>query len=256
MRFRSWARSPWSVPAALVVGLALAGCGGSSSGGSTGPNVTAAHDTAAYLDTLASAAATAGYFDRNSLLSYPIAVFGEGVIPSAVSVSVDGSATAYQAAVVELVQQTAGASPMPSDSAFYLFAYTGTSVTELVFLALEVPNTLDNWADLSDSIANYNFTTGAQSATITLGGATSACSTLTTLANASDMLVGTTCRQGKASIAFNVAFDPDPPINPNSTYVLNATTVPYVRIVLPAGTGGTDHVIRRLSQHGRILISH
>jgi hypothetical protein len=256
MRFRSWAWSPWSVPATLVVGLALSGCGSSSSGGSIGPNVTAAHDTAAYLDTLASTAATDGYFDRNSLLSYPIAVFGEGVLPASVSVSVDGSATPYQAAVVELVQQTAGASPTPSDSAFYLFAYTGTSVTELVFLAIVAPDTLDNWADLSDSIANYNFTNGAQSATVTPGGATTSCNTLTTLSNASDMLLNSTCKYGKASISFDVTFAPDPPINPNSTYVLNATTVPYVRIVLPAGTGGTDHAIRKLSQHGRILLGH
>lgn len=254
MRFRLLARSPWLVPAALAAGFALSGCGSSGGSNTTGPGVIAAHAEAEHLDTLSIAAAAAHYTDRNRLLTYPIAVYGEGVTPASVSVSVDGTAEPYSGAVLEIVQTTAGASPTPSDSTFYLFAWSDSDVTEMVWTAVVLPgDTIYDWAELTDSVANFNYS--SLSVSITPGSVSGGCSALTTLFSANDLLVGTTCKQGKASASFDYTYVADPPTNPHSTFTMAATQVPLVRIVLPAGDGGTDRLARLLGTRGRRLLS-
>ena len=126
----------------LVVAT-LAACHSSSA-----PKPTASSMLAGHFDSLAVAASAAGQFDRYRLLAYPIAFLAENGVPASISLSVDGASQKYQAGVLELVGQTAGPSPVPSDSIFIEFAWTGDDVNQLVYAQVLVPDTLGDVADL------------------------------------------------------------------------------------------------------------
>src|SRR5579875_1222650 len=114
--------------AALLCGtiVGLAACGSS-----TAP-ITASFREAAHLDTLAVQASAAGQFDRYRLLSYAIAALAENVTPTSVTMVVDGANQTYHAVGLDLVSQTAGSTPAPSDSVFVLVAWSDSNADELV----------------------------------------------------------------------------------------------------------------------------
>src|ERR1700683_1996389 len=92
-------------PAIVTTAVLLsAGC---SSSKSTSP--TSSTQTQAELfDSLAQQANAGGYFDRGRLLAYPTAVLAEGVSPTSVSISINGSTQKYSAVGAELLQTAAG----------------------------------------------------------------------------------------------------------------------------------------------------
>jgi len=220
--------------------MAAAGCGGSSpvKPGPPSPSFV----LGVHLDTLAAQAAAAGYFDRYRLLSYPIAALMENVVPSSVSISVDGTTENYQAVVLELVGDTAGTNPAPAESLFVVAAWSDSNADELVYTQVALPDTLEDAEDLSDSNSN-GLLDSATVLSVAMSSAAGTCKTFTLpLANTAveDFLKSTTCNTGTATAAFSFYFTPGH--NPHSTFVLASQPINAVRLVLPVNTGGQDRI--------------
>lgn len=230
MQSRKAALASLGVMAALSVMAAL-GCGSS-----TGPPA-AVFAEARHLDTLAQSAASDGAFDRYRLLTYPVAVLAEGISPDSVSLAVDAGSAPYQVGALELVGQTAGSKPTPSDSVFVLFAWTGSDVSQLVYVVTDVSGDVIDVAQLADTTSSGQLTAGTVSASrTTLDGG---CHTLQ-LATAASLLRAT-CRQATFTAAFDLTFAPDSSF-PNQHFVLTSQAVRGARLLLPATTGGQDLV--------------
>lgn len=229
-----------AILAAVTGGLAVVACGGSSP---SSPKTTSSSVLGGHLDSLAAQAATAGQFDRYRLLSYPIAALMENLTPSSVTVSVDGSSQTYEAAVLELVGTTGGTTPTPNDSVYVVVAWSDSNADELVYTQIALPDTLEDVADLTDTVAN----TSLDSATVlsvALPSATSPCRTFslpTPNAAVTDFLKGTTCNLGTATAAFTFYFTPDA-TNPHSVFALSSQSINAVRLVLPPNTGGQERL--------------
>ena len=196
-----------------------------------------------HFDSLAIVASAAGEFDRYRLLTYPIAFLAENGVPATVSLSVDGSSQPYQAGVVELVGQTTGPNPVPSDSIFVEFAWTGDDVTQLVYAQVLVPDTLGDVADLSDTAANVSL----DSVTVISAGVSSTSAKChlfplpLTNAAAEDLLSGSTCTTGNMTAAFALYFTPTSGF-PNSSFILASQSLPGIRLVLAQSNGGEDRI--------------
>lgn len=224
----------------LAGGLAAAGCGGSSPVKPQAPS--ASYLQAVHLDTLADQAANAGHFDRYRLLSYPIAALLENVVPSSVTISVDGTSQNYQAVVLELVGDTSGVSPAPAESLFVVAAWSDSNADELVYTQVALPDTLEDAEDLSDSSSNGSLDS-ATVLSVAMPSATGSCKTSTLpLANAAvtDFLKGSTCTTGSATAQFTFYFTPG--INPHSQFVLANQAINGVRLVLDPNTGGEERI--------------
>jgi hypothetical protein len=229
----------------LAVGAAMSACGSS-----TAPKPTATQLMAAQLDTQAITAASNQQFDRYRLLAYPIAAMSENLTPATVSLMVDGAAQQYQALALEVVGTTAGlpSEVAPSDSFIVVVAWTGgVSVTDLIYMQVVQPDTLVDFADLTGTVPNFDLdsigSTPVFNASIT--SASGGCSqySLPELNEAVlSLLQGSTCKSGTATVAFSLYFTPNPPSNPTSTYVLMSQTIPAIRVVLPASTGGQERM--------------
>jgi hypothetical protein len=242
-----------AVVTTLVVAVLAGACHSSSA-----PKPTPSSMEAGHFDSLAVAASAAGEFDRYRLLAYPIAFLAENGVPATVSLNVDGSSQPYQAGVLELVGQTAGPSPVPSDSIFVEFAWTGDDVTQLVYAQVLVPDTLGDVADLSDTAANVSL----DSVTVISAGVSSTSagchlfSLPLTNAAAEDFLSGSTCTAGKMNAAFSLYFTPTSGF-PNSAFVLSSQSLPGIRLVLAQSNGGEDRIrALRMSamSRGRIAV--
>ena len=235
----------------LAIGALVSACGGSS----TAPGPTATQMMAASLDTQAVNAATAGQFDRFRLLAYPIAAMSENLAPASVSLTVDGTATPYQALGVEVVGTTTGTSNQiaPSDSFFVVAAWTGATVSELVYSDVLLPDTVVDFADLSDTVANFNLAQ-APTTTVTLGSMSGGCGSYTlpdVNTAVQSLLESAKCSSGTATVAFSFDYVANPPKNPHSTFVLSSQQIPAVRIVLPASTGGQQRMRQLLARARR-----
>ena len=224
---------------------------------SSAPKATASSEMAAHFDSLAVAASAAGEFDRYRLLTYPIAFLAENGVPATVNLSVDGSSQSYQAGVVEMVGQTAGASPTPSDSIFVEFAWTGADVDQMVYAQIIVPDTLGDWADLVGDSANESL----DSVTTAQAGvsATSAkCHTFSlpiVNAAAEDLLSGSTCTSGNMQAGFSLFFTPTTGF-PNSSFVLASQSLPGIRLVLAQNNNGESQIMKlrsALMNHAKVV---
>jgi hypothetical protein len=232
-----------------MAGIVLSACGGS-----TAPSITGTQHMAAAMDTLAVAAASAEQFDRFRLLAYPIAAMSQNVTPASVSLMVDGAAQTYQALAVEVVGTTAGpkSSVVPSDSFMVVVAWTGTNVDELVYMQVLQPDALFDFADLSDTVANFNL----DSVTVlnaAISSATGGCKSYSLPelnAAVTSLLQGSTCNSGSSNVAFSFFYAPNPPQNPHTSFVLAAQPLPTVRLILPPGTGGQNRLRQLLSRSG------
>jgi hypothetical protein len=222
----------------LVAAALLSACGSSS-----GPKSTASSMAAAHLDTLAIAASAAGNFNRYRLLTYPIVFLAENGKPASVPLSVDGASQTYQAAVVELVGQTAGPTPVPSDSVFVEVAWTGANVDQLVYAQVLVPDTIADFAVITDTASNVSL----DSITALIAGLSTANGKCRTFklpvdnAAADDFLNGSTCTMWNMTAGFALFFTPNPAL-PNRAFVLANQTLPGVRIVLAQSNGGQDRI--------------
>jgi hypothetical protein len=227
----------------VVTTLVAAVLAGACHNSASAPKPTASSMEAAHFDSLAITASAAGEFDRYRLLAYPIAFLAENGVPASVSLTVDGSSQPYQAGVLELVGQTAGPNPVPSDSIFVEFAWTGDDVTQLVYAQVLVPDTLGDVADLSDTAANVSL----DSVTVISAGVSSTgagCRLFSlplTNAAAEDLLSGSTCTAGKMNAAFSLYFTPATGF-PNSAFVLSSQALPGIRLVLSQSNGGEDRI--------------
>jgi hypothetical protein len=233
----------------LVV-VALAACHSSSA-----PKPTASSMLAGHFDSLAVAASAAGEFDRYRLLAYPIAFLAENGVPATVSLNVDGTSQQYQAGVLELVGQTAGPSPVPSDSIFIEFAWTGDDVTQLVYAQALVPDTLGDVADLVGTAANVSL----DSVTVMTAGSAGASGKCHTFslpivnAAAEDLLSGSTCASGNMAAAFSLFFTPTSGF-PNSAFVLASQSLPGIRLVLSQSNGGQERLRALRTGHARVVL--
>jgi hypothetical protein len=233
----------------LVVAT-LAACHSSSA-----PKPTASSIEADHFDSLAVAASAAGQFDRYRLLTYPIAFLAENGVPATISLSVDGASQQYQAGVVELVEQTAGPNPVPSDSIFVEFAWTGADVTQLVYAQVIVPDTLGDVADLVDTAANASL----DSVTVLTAGAAGISGKCRTFAlpvvdaAAEDLLSGSTCSSGNMTAAFTLYFTPAVGF-PNSTFTLSSQSLPGIRLVLAQSNGGLNRIRALRTGPARVVL--
>jgi len=238
-----------AVVTTLVV-ASLAACHNSASA----PKATASSMEADHFDSLAVEASAAGEFDRYRLLTYPIAFLAENGVPATISLNVDGASQPYQAGVVELVGQTTGPNPVPSDSIFVEFAWTGDDVTQLVYAQVLVPDTLGDVADLADTAANFSldsFTVSARSA-----GVNGKCRTFplpVADAAAEDLLSGSTCSSGNMAAAFSLFFTPTTGF-PNSTFILSSQSLPGIRLVLAQTTGGENRIRALRTGHAGVVL--
>jgi hypothetical protein len=224
---------------AVVAAALLSACGNSS-----GPKSTASSIAAAHLDSLALAASAAGNFDRYRLLTYPIVFLAENGKPASVQLSVDGSSQSYQAAVVELVGQTAGPAPVPSDSVFVEFAWTGTNADQLVYAQVLVPDTVADFGLITDTASNVSLDSITALTGGLVGSSTGKCRTFklpVDNAAADDFLSGSTCAMWNMNAGFALFFTPNPAL-PNSAFVLASQQLPGVRIVVAASNGGQDRL--------------
>ena len=240
-----------AVSSVILSGALLIGCGGSS----FNPRSSASYRQGVHLDTLAVQAANAGLFDRYRLLSYPIAALMENLAPSSVTMSVDGTSQKYQAAVLELVGSRDSATATPSDSLFVVVTWSDSNANELVYTQIALPDTLEDVADLTDTIANPAFDSAAV-LSVALSGATRPCRTFALpLPNAAvaDFLTGTKCTAGTATAAFSFTFTPRA-ANPHTTFVLASQQIAAVRLLLPANNGGQERI--RALERRRIRSTH
>jgi hypothetical protein len=233
----------------LVV-VTLAACHSSSA-----PKPTASSMLAGHFDSLAVAASAAGEFDRYRLLAYPIAFLAENGVPATISLNVDGTSQQYQAGVLELVGQTAGPSPVPSDSIFIEFAWTGDDVTQLVYAQALVPDTLGDVADLVGTAANVSL----DSVTVMTAGSAGAngkCHAFSlpiVNAAAEDLLSGSTCASGNMAAAFSLFFTPTSGF-PNSAFVLASQSLPGIRLVLSQSNGGQERLRALKTGRARVVL--
>jgi hypothetical protein len=230
----------------LAAGTLLSACGNSS-----GPKSTASSLAAAHLDSLAIAASAAGNLDRYRLLTYPIAFLAENGTPASVSLSVDATSQTYQAAMVELVGQTAGPTPVPSDSIFVEFAWTGANVDQLVYAQVLVPDTIADFAVITDTASNVSLDS-INALTAALVSANGKCRTFKLPldnAAADDLLTGSTCTMWNMTGGFALYFTPDSAL-PNSAFVLTNQQLPGVRIILAQSNGGQDRIRELRAQLG------
>ncbi len=233
-----------------LVGATLAACHSSSA-----PKPTPSSMEADHFDSLAVAASAAGQFDRYRLLTYPIAFLAENGVPATISLSVDGASQQYQAGVLELVELTAGPSPVPSDSIFVEFAWTGDDVTQLVYAQVIVPDTLGDVADLVDTAANVSL----DSVTVLTAGSTTATGKCRTFplpvvdAAAEDFLSGSTCSSGNMTAAFSLYFTPTTGY-PNSTFILSSQSLPGIRLVLAQSNGGLNRIRALKTGRARVVL--
>jgi hypothetical protein len=208
---------------------------------------------AASLDTQAVNAATAGQFDRFRLLAYPTAAMSENLAPASVSLTVDGTAQPYQALGIEVVGTTTGTSSqiVPSDSFFVVVAWTGTTVSELVYSNVLMPDTIVDFADLSDTVANFNLAQSpTTTSTVAINSMSGGCGsyTLPDINTAVEsLLLNSKCTSGTATVAFSFYYVPTA-ANPHTSFVLSSQSIPAIRIVLPASTGGQERM-RHLRAH-------
>src|SRR5579862_948567 len=236
---------------ATLAAATLAACHSSSA-----PKPTASTMLAGHFDSLAVAASAAGDFDRYRLLAYPIAFLSENGQPATISLNVDGASQQYQAGVLELVGQTAGPSPTPSDSIFIEFAWTGNDVDQLVYAQILVPDTLGDVADLVGSAANASLDS-VTVASAGSAGTSGSCHTFPLpIANAAaeDLLSGSTCSSGKMTAAFSLFFTPTSGF-PNSAFVLSSQSLPGIRIVLAASNGGQDRIRALKTGRARAVVN-
>jgi hypothetical protein len=243
-------RIRWSVLVPLVscgaAVAALSACGGGHNATTTSTSTTTtSYAQAEHLDSLGSEAATEGYFDRGRLLTYPTAVLAEGVSPKAVTLTVNGASQSYNAVVAEILETEAGSSSRTvTDSAFVVIAWQGTDVSELVYLQVAAPDTINDWAALADTLANENLYS-TSTATVSLASSGGACGLLD-LATITSLVQGSTCTQATVNTSFNLQFAAETGAT-DSTFVLATTALPGIRLVLPASTGGLDAIAPRLS---------
>lgn len=234
----------------VVVVVAVAACH-SASGLKSAPSacfsasalMPAQSSTAGHFDSLAIEACAAGEFDRYRLLTYPIAFLAESGVPATVSLKVDGALQSYQAGVLELVGQTAGPNPVPADSIFVEFAWTGDNVTQLVYLQILVPDTVTDLEDLVGKVA-YASIDSFTAVTSGSAGVNGQCSTVALPlvdAAAEDLLSGSTCTSGNMPAGFSMVFTPTAGL-PDSSFVLPSQSLPGVRIVLAQSTAGQDRI--------------
>jgi hypothetical protein len=223
--------------------LAVAGCGSSKS---TSP-ASAAFAQAQVLDSLAQQAVALGQFDRARLLSYPTAVLAEGITPTPVTVTVNGSSQHFEAVAADIIQTAAGStSATPTDSDFVIAAWEGSDVTSLIYFQIAAPDTINDAAVLTDTLANVNLTGGAATAALTTSGGT--CSLLD-LVTAAALLQGATCTHATITSGFNVTYSPITGA-PDSIFVMGSQKIAGIRLVLPASTGGQNRVapLRHIDQ--------
>jgi hypothetical protein len=234
-------RSPGLLLATATIGVALGACGSSkvtSTGSTSGDTVYA---QAQHFDSLAQQAASAGYFDRSRLLTYPTAVLAEGVAPATVSVTVDGTVQSYQAVAAEILQTPAGSGSLGvSDSIFVLVAWQGDNVSQLIYLNMSAPDTINDDAALTDTLANENLNTATAAASLaTTGGA---CAFLD-LATAAELVQGATCTLATVNASFNLDYVPMVGAT-DSTFVMTNQALPGVRLVLPVSASGSEVLAR------------
>jgi hypothetical protein len=222
------------VPFAAAV---LAACGSSTSPPPSSFSV------AAHLDSLALAAAGEHAEGLNGFLSYPVAVLGEGVSPATVTLSVNGNSQSYQGVALEVVTTTAGANPVPSDSFFVVSLWTSPDAASLVTMQVIAPDTLFGLADNEDTVTNENFdTTGALEGSVSTFTPKGKCRTDGSLQTGSYLLLKSgTCTSGTITGAFQFGVLADGAA-PAHQFILASTALPAVRIVLPAGDGGTQRL--------------
>jgi hypothetical protein len=224
----------------LMCGLAAAGCGG---GSSTNPQSSQAYLQGAHLDSLAVQAANGGFFDRYRLLAYPTAALIQNLTPSKVTVGVDGSNQTYEGVVLELVGTTAGSNPTPSDSIYAISVWNDSSVDELVFTQIALPDTLEDAENLTGTVTNPAFDS-AKVLSVSLPSTPNHCHLFTLPEPNSaveSLTANTTCSQGTATAAFSLYFTAGAS-NPHSVFTMASQSVNAVRIVLPANTGGTERI--------------
>jgi hypothetical protein len=226
-------RAAW-VPFAAA---ALAACGHSTS--PPPPSFSAAR----HLDSIAVSAAQSQDLGRDLYMTFAIAVLGEGVSSAPVSLSVNGATQTYQGVGLEIVEVTGGANPVPTDSLFAYSLWTNPDAASLVSLEAFQPDTVDELADVEDTVANTNFVQTSTSPAVTVGTFTKSgnCRALTSIITGSYLINGTTCTSGTltGSFQFQVSADGSAPAN---AFVFGNTSLPAVRIVLPAGDGGQQRL--------------
>lgn len=227
---------PFHAASALFAAALLAACGSSSP---PPPSFSAAR----HLDSIAVASAHAQDFGRDAYMTYAIAVLGEGTSSAPVSLSVNGTTQTYQGVGLEIVEVTGGPSPVPVDSLFVLSLWTSPDAASFVQVEAFAPDTVDNVVDIEDSVANFNvvFTNTTPVASVAAFTQKGHCHALTSIITASYLLNGTTCVSGTISGSFQFQVSADGTA-PASTFVFGNTTLPAVRIVLPAGDGGQQRL--------------
>jgi hypothetical protein len=241
----------------LAVSATAAACGSSSTGNKPNACTTFApysvtspttQQLAVHLDSLQQMAATCGQSDRYRLLSYLVAALAENVTPASISLTVNGSAQSYSAVGLDIVGQTAGASPTVSDSFFVFVAWSDNNASQVFLYQAQPPDTIDNAENLNIASDNNNFTsTGTLTTSLVSNG--SGCGTPVTLPfpPTNDLVDGTTCTLAVMAFDFTQSFTATSS-NPNTSYAYNATALPTARVVLPS-TGGQS----RVPFHGILL---
>jgi hypothetical protein len=232
------------VTIALAVALTAVGCGSSSSGPKSNAcsvvASTASFSTtqalAIHLDSVQAQAASCNQTERFQLLTYPIVALAENVTPASISLTVNGSAQSYSAVGLEIVGQTAGANPTPSDSFFVFVAWSDANASQLFYLSSLVPDTVyDSW---NIAGGNANEIATVSTLNVSLAGTGAACGTPVTLpfSSSNELLTASTCTLATTSQAFDVGFT-GTSTNPNTSYAYSSTSVPSARIVLSSGGG-------------------
>jgi hypothetical protein len=215
------------VAAAAVLGMGgLAGCSSSTSPSNS------AFALAEHFDSLAMQAANSGNFDRSQLLTYPTAILAEGVTPATVSISAGGTATNYKGLAANIVY-TAGGTTV--DSLFVVIAWLGPNVDQLIFIESDFADTVTNLGYYPDTA---QVLIGNTTAAATPGAPSGTCRYLD-LAYAADLVQGSTCQPETIQSSFSMQVQVSPATT-LTTYALNTTSLPGVRLLIPASASAPD----------------
>lgn len=232
-----------NVTVALAVAMTVIGCGSSSGPKSNACAVKADTTTfassqalAIHLDSAQAQAASCNQAERFQLLTYPITALAENVTPAQISLTVNGSAAAYSAVGLEIVGQTAGANPTPSDSFLVFVAWSDANASQLFFLSSLVPDTaFDAW-NLSGASPNEISTVSSLAVSLVSSGASCGTPVNLPFSSSTDLITASTCTQAVTSQTFSIGFNATS-TNPNTSYAYSSTTIPSVRLLLSSGGG-------------------
>jgi hypothetical protein len=121
------------------------------------------------------------------------------------------------------------------DSNFVIVVWRGTNVDQLIYVVVDAAGNVNNLGYYPDTT---NVSVGNATAAVTAGTPSGTCHSID-LTYAADLVKGATCTPVSIPSSFNIQFQVAPAAT-LTTYAMSTTSLPGVRLLIPASPSATD----------------